>query len=277
MRTAAQPAIIYLLGEQGLSSRCPVCRPPMQALAAITRLLACLDFHPSLLPAMCRAAAAARHPSVRKAAVSSAVQLLISPDAVASGLPHGREAQLLLELVRAISGCFQVVPSSVGTGCEVAGSGGASSGALYGELVAAVKLVAKRLKLLGWQAFAGAAADGVSVVGELAGMLQEGCGLCRWQCVTFANIKRPANPSLTCACLGCPLVCGAGRHHASHLRSGLQPTAGGTASRRTRACCGAGHCHFPAGVGCQPWPVWQLCRSGSSGRSTVEELCTILA
>ncbi|KAI3435859.1 hypothetical protein D9Q98_001917 [Chlorella vulgaris] len=142
-----------------------------QALAAITRLLACLDFHPSLLPAMCRAAAAARHPSVRKAAVSSAVQLLISPDAVASGLPHGREAQLLLELVRAISGCFQVVPSSVGTGCEVAGSGGASSGALYGELVAAVKLVAKRLKLLGWQAFAGAAADGAATMQAICGLV----------------------------------------------------------------------------------------------------------
>jgi len=98
--------------------------------------------------------------------------MLVKGEAAASCLPPGQEAVLLLAQMQAINTCLKAAARELpatGAGAAV-GAAGASSGsgnsgssnspALYGELLAAVKLASKRLKLLGWAKFAGAAAGG---------------------------------------------------------------------------------------------------------------------
>lgn len=104
----------------------------------------CDDFHPSLIPALCAAAAQAGHPAVSKQACSVAVAALISKPDPAGGLPPQQEAALMLAHVQAIAACLEAAPA-----------GGSSSEALLGELISAVNLVAKRLKLAGWAKMAG--------------------------------------------------------------------------------------------------------------------------
>lgn len=130
----------------------------MQAVATIRRLAAppCQDFHPSLLPALCQAAAKAQQPEVFKEAASAAVQMLIvrAEGSAGSCLPPGQEAALLLALAQAIGKCLEAAPQLP---LVVAGTTNSSNGsmALFSEMAATIKLAAQRLKLLGWQAFAG--------------------------------------------------------------------------------------------------------------------------
>ncbi len=121
-----------------------------QAVAAIRRLASgCADFHPSLLPSICQAASKAQHPAVGKEAYAAAVQALIKPEAAGSKLPAGQEALLLRLYVQAIASCLD----AANAGPAASSDGG--SRALYSELIAALKLVAKRIKLLGWAKFVG--------------------------------------------------------------------------------------------------------------------------
>lgn len=117
-----------------------------QAVAAIRRLTsgACPDFHTSLLPAMCQAAAKAAHPCVSKEALGAAVRALIQPDAATSALPAGQEAALLLAHTQAIAACLEAAE----------GTAAATAAPLYGELVASVKLATRRLRALGWKTLA---------------------------------------------------------------------------------------------------------------------------
>lgn len=124
----------------------------LQAVAVVRHLTACSDFHDSLLPLVCQAAAKAAHPAVSKEALSAAVQALVKPGATGSVLPAGQEAALLLGYVQSIGTCLDAAEDA-----DAGGAGG--SGALYAELVAAVKLVVNRLRLLGWDKFTGAASQ----------------------------------------------------------------------------------------------------------------------
>lgn len=94
------------------------------------------------------------------------MQALIKPETGASKLPVGQEAALLRLYVQAISSCLDAARPAAQTGTAVSSDGG--TGALYSELVAALKLVAKRIKLLGWAEMAGAD-DHVS------SLLRQGC------------------------------------------------------------------------------------------------------
>jgi hypothetical protein len=134
----------------------------LQAVANIRSLAsACADFHPSLIPAMCQAAAKAQHPAVQKEALGTAVQLLVKPDAPSTTLPAGQEAALLLGYVQAIAACLKAAPpaAQAAAGLPAVAPGG-GSGALYSELVAAIKLATRRLKLLGWEKFVGGSLEG---------------------------------------------------------------------------------------------------------------------
>ena len=136
----------------------------LQAVATISSLAsACADFHPSLIAAMCQAAAKAQHPAVQKEALGTAVQLLVKAEAPNTTLPAGQEAALLLAHVQAIDACLKAGPAAAeaaaAAGSPAVASGG-GSGALYSELVAAVKLATRRLKLLGWERFVGGSSAG---------------------------------------------------------------------------------------------------------------------
>lgn len=139
----------------------------MQAIATIRRFAssACSDFHISLLPALCQAAAGAQQPDVYKEAVGAAVQALISgegPGASAT-LPPGQEAALLLAQVQAIDACLKAARAQA---VSAAGPADSGTAALLSELTAAVKLAAQRVKQLGWRAFAGGE-DGSAAVQAL--------------------------------------------------------------------------------------------------------------
>lgn len=131
---------------------------PMQAVAAIKTLTTCPDFHPSLIASMCQVAAEAQDPVVLKEALNAATSLLIQPDAAASSMEAGQEAKLLLRLVQAICACLQAAPAR---------------SSLHAELVEAVKLVAKRSKLLGKEAFHGGDVKQVRSLPPSAGPLMQ--------------------------------------------------------------------------------------------------------
>lgn len=137
----------------------------VQAVAIIRRLAspACPDFHPSLLPALCQAAAQAQQPEVYMEAASAAVHILISKEAAGApaSLPPGQEAALLLAQVQAISACLKAPSARAAPAAAGPADGGAAT--LLSELTAAVKLAAQRLKQLGWANFAGREGGGVAV------------------------------------------------------------------------------------------------------------------
>lgn len=130
----------------------------LQAVAAIRRLAspACPDFDPSLLPALCQAAAASKLPEVHKEALGAAVQVLIGRQGSGSSatLPSGQEAALLQAHVQAINACLKAAASAQAAPAA-AGAAGSGAAVLLSELTAAVKLAAQRIKQLGWSAFAG--------------------------------------------------------------------------------------------------------------------------
>lgn len=159
------------------------------------RLTACGDFHHSLLPAAHQAAASAVHPAVGKEVLAAAVQALITPDATTSMLPAGHEAPLLLAFLQAIAACLEAA------GGDAAPTAGSSAAALYAELTAAVKLVGKRLRLLGCDAFAGTA-------GQVRGLgRSRGVSLPPWQpCSQRASTARTYSRQASCLHAICGLA-----------------------------------------------------------------------